>query len=315
MRPALARNIQILENFITNYKSIKNFKEILNEPFVRFLCTQSQEILSQEPNILELEGPIKICGDLHGRLTDLLNIFNLGGEPSKTNYLFLGDYVDRGKKSLEVMCLLLAFKIKYPNNLHLLRGNHESKSMIKDGGFAKEIKKKLDKTFIKTFTDMFNTLPLAATINGKILAVHGGISPELTNLTEIRNLDRFQEIPDSGLFSDIVWTDPDPKVSTYGPSDRGSTYVFGITPLQTFLDDNNLEMIIRGHQVAPDGYNYPFYPKENIMTIFSCSSNDNDEPNKAAFVCFQTKDDTTREVISLPFTEKKVTKRARKKKK
>ena len=314
MRPQLARNMQILDNFISKYATMKSYKEVLNEPFVRFLCNHCQELMKQEPNIIELEGPINVCGDIHGRLSDLLNILNLGGDPSKTKYLFLGDYVDRGKKSVEVISLLLALKIKYPNNVHLLRGNHETKSMSKDGGFAKEVKKKLDKTLLKSFNDLFNSLPLAALINKKILAVHGGIAPELKTLDDIKNIQRFHEVPDTGLFSDILWTDPDPKVSEFGPSERGETFVFGLKPLEQFLADNNLEMLIRGHQVAPDGYNYPFYPKENIMTIFSCSSNDDDEPNKAAFVTFTSKDSTSRTINKLPIPTKKPSKKGKKKK-
>ncbi|KAH8491156.1 hypothetical protein H0E87_023338 [Populus deltoides] len=110
----------------------------LSESEIRQLCVVSREIFLQQPNLLELEASIKICGDIHGQYSDLLRLFEYGGFPPHANYLFLGDYVDRGKQSLETICLLLAYKIKYPENFFLLRGNHECASINRIYGFYDE---------------------------------------------------------------------------------------------------------------------------------------------------------------------------------
>lgn len=284
MRPAVARHMQALDSFIAQYLTLSNFNEVLNAPFVRFLCTQVEPILNAEPNILKLTGPINICGDLHGQLDDLRAIFTRGGQVPATKYLFLGDYVDRGRKSLEVICLLFALKIKYPNDIFLLRGNHEDSDMFKLYGFGKELKKKLDKSFIKVFNRTFQNLPLCAIINNKVFCVHGGISPSASDISVINEIDRFKNIPDSGLFSDLLWSDPSASIETWGPSERGETFVYGLDPLNDFLDKNDFELLIRGHQVCEEGFDYPFLPRKNVITIFSASSYDEASENKAAYL-------------------------------
>lgn len=151
----------------------------MSEGEVRGLCLKSREIFLQQPILLELEAPLKICGDIHGQYTDLLRLFEYGGFPPEANYLFLGDYVDRGKQSLETICLLLAYKIKYPENFFLLRGNHECASINRIYGFYDECKRRYNIKLWKTFTDCFNCLPIAAIIDEKIFCCHGGLSPDL----------------------------------------------------------------------------------------------------------------------------------------
>ncbi|CAI0392797.1 unnamed protein product, partial [Linum tenue] len=129
-------------------------------------------------------------GDIHGQYSDLLRLFEYGGFPPEANYLFLGDYVDRGKQSLETICLLLAYKIKYPENFFLLRGNHECASINRIYGFYDECKRRFNVRLWKSFTDAFNCLPVAALIDDKILCMHGGLSPDLTHLDQIRILPR-----------------------------------------------------------------------------------------------------------------------------
>jgi serine/threonine-protein phosphatase PP1 catalytic subunit len=149
--------------------------------------------------LLELMAPITIIGDIHGQYEDLLRHFDKCGFPPKTNYLFLGDYVDRGKRSLESICLLLEYKIKYPNNIFLLRGNHECASINRIYGFYDECKRRYNIKLWKTFTDCFNCLPIAALIEDIILCMHGGLSPDLHDLQRLRNIPRPLDVPDHGL--------------------------------------------------------------------------------------------------------------------
>ncbi len=136
----------------------------------------------KQPMFLELEAPLMVCGDIHGQFYDLLRLFEFGGFPPENNYLYLGDYVDRGKHNLETICLLLAYKVKYPENFFLLRGNHESDTINRIYGFFAECKRRYNIKMWKKFTDCFNCLPVAALIEDKILCMHGGLSPELTHL-------------------------------------------------------------------------------------------------------------------------------------
>ena len=166
---------------------------------IRGLCLKSREIFISQPILLELEAPIKIVGDIHGQYYDLLRLFEYGGFPPDANYLFLGDYVDRGKQSLETICLLLAYKIKYPENFFLLRGNHECASINRIYGFYDECKRRYNIKLWKTFTDCFNCLPIAAIVDEKIFCVHGGLSPEHTSMDQIRRIPRPTDVPDSGI--------------------------------------------------------------------------------------------------------------------
>jgi serine/threonine-protein phosphatase PP1 catalytic subunit len=162
----------------------------LTESEIRFLCIKSKDIFSSQPVLLELEAPIKICGDTHGQFYDMLRLFEYGGFPPAANYLFLGDYVDRGKQSIETICLLLAYKIKYPENFFILRGNHECASINRIYGFYDECKRRYNIKLWKTFTDCFNCLPVAAVIDEKIFCMHGGLSPDLVNMEQVKRIMR-----------------------------------------------------------------------------------------------------------------------------
>ncbi|KAK7249397.1 phosphoprotein phosphatase [Aureococcus anophagefferens] len=162
----------------------------LEDNEIRMLCVRAREVFMSQPILLELEAPIKICGDIHGQYHDLLRLFEYGGFPPEANYLFLGDYVDRGKQSLETICLLLAFKIKYPENFFILRGNHECASINRIYGFYDECKRRYNIKMWKTFTDCFNCLPVAAIVDEKIFCCHGGLSPELQQIDQIKKIIR-----------------------------------------------------------------------------------------------------------------------------
>lgn len=188
-------------------------------------------------------------GDIHGQYSDLLRLFEYGGLPPNSNYLFLGDYVDRGKQSLETICLLLAYKIKYPENFFLLRGNHECASVNRIYGFYDECKRRFNVRLWKVFTDCFNCLPVAALIEEKILCMHGGLSPDLHSLDQIRNLPRPTDVPETGLLCDLLWSDPSKDVKGWGLNDRGVSYTFGPDKVKEFLQKHDLDLICRAHQV------------------------------------------------------------------
>jgi len=239
----------------------------LTEGEICALCIRSRDIFMDQPILLELECPLKICGDVHGQYSDLLRLFECGGFPPEANYLFLGDYVDRGKQSLETICLLLAYKVKYPENFFLLRGNHECASINRIYGFYDECKRRYSIRLWKTFTDCFNCLPVSAVIEDKILCMHGGLSPELSNLEQIKRVVRPTDVPDTGLLCDLLWSDPEKEISGWGENDRGVSFTFGPDVVQRFLRQHGLDLVCRAHQVVEDGYE--FFARRALVTIFS----------------------------------------------
>lgn len=234
---------------------------------IRSLCMKAREIFISQPILLELEAPIKICGDIHGQYYDLLRLFEIGGFPPDANYLFLGDYVDRGRQSLETICLLLAYKIKFPENFFVLRGNHETASINRVYGFYDECKRRYSVKLWKTFTECFNCLPIAAIIDEKIFCMHGGLSPDLKTMEQIRRIVRPTDVPDQGLLCDLLWSDPDKTIQGWGENDRGVSYTFGVDKVSFFLKRHDLDLICRAHQVVEEGYE--FFAKRQLVTLFS----------------------------------------------
>ena len=239
----------------------------LTEGEIKWLCNTSKEIFMNQPVLLELEAPIKICGDVHGQFYDLLRILEFGGYPPDSNYLFLGDYVDRGKQSLETICLLLAYKIKYPENFFMTRGNHECSSINRIYGFYDECKKRFSIKLWKTFTDCFNCLPVAAILDDKIICMHGGLGPDLDKISRIKNIIRPTDVPERGLLCDLLWSDPDESSNGFGSNERGVSVVFNGKMVQTFLKNNDLDLICRAHQVVEEGYE--FFADRKLVTVFS----------------------------------------------
>jgi len=239
---------------------------LLQEDIVAILAKAREVFLSQHM-LLEIRGPINICGDVHGQYYDLLRIFEMGGFPPMSNYLFLGDYVDRANQSIETICLLLCYKIKYPENFFLLRGNHESSSINRIYGFYDECKRRYSIRLWRTFGDVFNCLPVAALVEDKIFCMHGGLSNELISLNQINTLARPCQVPDEGLLCDLLWADPDRDLVGWAPSDRGVSYIFGADVIREFLDKHDLDLICRAHQVVEDGYE--FQADRKLVTIFS----------------------------------------------
>jgi serine/threonine-protein phosphatase PP1 catalytic subunit len=239
----------------------------LKEEEIKMLIDKSLIIIKDQKMLVELEAPLRVCGDIHGQYYDLLRIFEHCGYPGDNNFLFLGDYVDRGKQSLETICLLLAYKIKYPNKVYLLRGNHESSVTNRIYGFYDECKRRYNVRLWRNFTELFNYLPVAALIDEKILCMHGGLSPDLRNINSISEISRPTDIPDSGLLCDLLWSDPDKEVLEFDENDRGVSVVFGEKIVNEFNRRNDLDLIIRAHQVVDDGYE--FFAQRQLITIFS----------------------------------------------
>jgi serine/threonine-protein phosphatase PP1 catalytic subunit len=254
----------------------------LSRTQIVYLCQKVRQIYLSQPVLLELQPPLTICGDTHGQYQDLLRLFDVCKFPPRTNYLFLGDYVDRGGQSIETICLLFAFKISYPENFFMLRGNHECSYINRQFGFYDECIASYDVSLWRMFCDVFSCLPVAAVIDDKIFCVHGGISPSLTDLDQIRNIERPLEIPEDGLLCDLLWADPDPEAEDWDVNDRGTSYVFGASVLDDFLRRFGFDLVCRAHQAVMDGYDFPFEKCQGIVTVFSVPNYCYEFQNKGA---------------------------------
>jgi serine/threonine-protein phosphatase PP1 catalytic subunit len=239
----------------------------VSEGQLKALNAAVREVFLSQSALLELEAPIKICGDIHGQYHDLLRLFEYGGMPPESNYLFLGDLVDRGKQGLETVTLLWAFKFKYPENFFILRGNHECASITRIYGFYDECKRRYNIKMWKLFCDAFNCMPVASLIDEKIFCFHAGLSPELNNLDQIRRIVRPTDVPDSGLICDLLWGDPDKDIAGWAENDRGVSFIFGPDVVSAFLQKHDMDLCVRAHQVVEDGYE--FFAKRQLITIFS----------------------------------------------
>ncbi|PCH42766.1 Metallo-dependent phosphatase [Wolfiporia cocos MD-104 SS10] len=241
--------------------------EHLSEPDMKALCDRVRAILMEESNIQPVSSPVTICGDIHGQFWDLLELLRKGGDVPATSYIFMGDFVDRGHYSLETVSLLLVLKAKYPDKVTLLRGNHESRQITQVYGFYDECQQKYGSALVwKACCSVFDYLNLAAIIDGETLCVHGGLSPDIRTLDQIRVLSRAQEIPHEGAFCDLMWSDPD-DIENWAISPRGAGWLFGGSVTQEFNHVNALGLIARAHQLVQEGYKYMF--DEQLVTVWS----------------------------------------------
>ena len=260
-----------------------NKGEHISEHLIIQILTKLYEILIIEENNLILSAPINICGDIHGQLFDLVHLFEIGGHPSISKYLFLGDYVDRGLYSLETFLLLCCYKILYPNQIYLLRGNHESKDINLTYGFYNEILHFYGHTVLWNFiNDIFNILPISALIENKIFSIHGGLSPKIVLIDQITLINRKKNISNDLILSDLTWSDPDENLDNWNLNKRGAGYLFGKNAINEFLFNNNLQLITRSHQLVKEGYEYQFNKK--LITIWSAPNYMYRSGNKAAIL-------------------------------
>uniref|UniRef100_A0A915PE19 Serine/threonine-protein phosphatase n=1 Tax=Setaria digitata TaxID=48799 RepID=A0A915PE19_9BILA len=222
--------------------------------------------------LVKLSAPVIIFGDIHGQFGDLIRYLKIVGTPPEQNFLFLGDYVDRCKKGLEVVMLLFCFKVKYPDKVNLLRGNHECTKMNRTYGFYQECKRLRTTSVWKSFQKAFNELPLCANVSNRLVCMHGGISPLIHGWHSLRNLKkpRSQMDCDSGLALDLMWSDPDtdPCAKGFTPNKvRNASWMFGQDMIKECITALNVDMIVRAHEVVKNGYHIDCDGK--ICTIFS----------------------------------------------
>ncbi|SCV70063.1 BQ2448_1457 [Microbotryum intermedium] len=256
-------------------------KRLLAESLVKEICEKTKEVLMRESNVVHIQAPVTVVGDIHGQFYDLIEIFRIGGYSPHTNYLFLGDYVDRGLFSVETISLLTCLKLRYPNRVQLIRGNHESRAVTQERrltppeliplqtyGFYSECVRKYGSPAVWTyFTDMFDFLTLSVVIDDRIFCVHGGLSPSVHTLDQIKIIDRFREIPHEGPMADLVWSDPDPDKEEFSISPRGAGYTFGSSVVKSFLHTNSMNHILRAHQLCMEGFSVLY--DDRLSTVWS----------------------------------------------
>lgn len=274
---------------------------LISKSSIEDLIMSAQIICDSEPMMLKLEFPITIVGDIHGNIDDLIRIFERCGYPPDTKYLFLGDYIDRGQFSIEVMILLLSLKCKYPNHINLLRGNHETRSVSKEYGFCNECVRKYNQHLFDVFFDLFSVLPITALIDDIVFCVHGGISPQLADLDKFCKLSKPSEIYRNDIFTDLLWSDPFSELeSGYMLSPRGLGYYFSHKSLNKFLNRNGLQLLIRSHEECANGLSWSF-GGHSCLTIFS-NTNYCGHWNDAAVVEIAKNCKLTKEVFN-PMTQ------------
>lgn len=270
------------------------------------LVKRGSELFKREPNILQLKYPVTVCGDIHGQFFDLMRLFEIGGDPKDTQFLFLGDYVDRGCFSCEVVFYMYGLKLVYPKTMWMIRGNHECRQLSSFFNFKDECIYKYTEELYDEIMKSFDNLPLAAIINKSFFCVHGGLSPDVTKIEDIANINRFREIPREGSMCDLVWSDPyeedNPEkeapapgtdVNWYGyNTTRQCSFVFGLEAVKAFLKANKVTSIIRAHEAQVDGYKMHMVNPSNqiprVITIFSAPNYCDVYKNKAACLKFDT---------------------------
>eukprot|EP01084_Bolivina_argentea_P094298 169522_1 len=251
-------------------KAISSIKECiaLSEAEIKQLCQLVSDVLMEEANVQPILAPVTICGDIHGQFFDILELLRIGGDPALgERYIFMGDFVDRGYHSVETLSLLFLLKARYTSQITLLRGNHESRQVTRVYGFYEEILTKYGNANVWRYcTDVFDLLPIGALVNGVIFCVHGGLSPSINTLDQIRLIDRKQEVPHDGAMCDLMWSDPE-DIEAWGISPRGAGYLFGKSVVAQFCQTNKLEKICRAHQLVMEGYKHMF--DDTVVTVWS----------------------------------------------
>ena len=285
-----------LLDFMTDLEHKKTYEErYMDKIYLLKMILKAKDILSQyNESIININIPseknLTVVGDIHGQFYDLLNLFKINGYPSEENpYLFNGDFIDRGAFGVETIITLIAFKILYPNHFFLNRGNHEDVNVNNRYGFMIEVVyDKYDIDVYNCFSEFFRYLPLGHIINDKILVIHGGLfSKEGVTIDELKRMDRCIDVPETGIMTELLWSDPIDG-NGWRPSDRGAGIYFGQDVTEKFLNENNLELLIRSHEVKMEGYDIQHGGK--TITIFSAPNYYDITYNKGAFIKFSGED-------------------------
>ncbi len=283
----------------------------LQEHQVLKILRDATQLLRKEPNLLEVPAPVTVCGDVHGQYYDLMRLFEVGGNPANTAYLFLGDYVDRGNFSIECLLYLYSLKLNYNRTFWMLRGNHECKHLTDYFTFKMECLHKYSTAVYETSLDSFNALPLAAIMNKQFFCVHGGLSPELKTLDDLKRINRFREPPTRGLMCDLLWADPienyddDTNDKLFVPNSvRGCSYAFTYKASCAFLQRTGLLSIIRAHEAQDSGYRMykrtPTVGFISLLTMFSAPNYLDNYGNKAAVLKYENNVMNIRQFNSAP---------------
>lgn len=277
----------------------------------KLICNAARVVCLKEETLVNVEPPCKVFGDIHGQVSDLIQFFRQYGAPSHRvgdinicKYIFIGDFVDRGAYSLEVLLILLCLKLRYHPHIILLRGNHEERMMNQQFGFVDEIQTRLGSKAGKTLYEdeiypFFQVLPLAATIDKRILCIHGGPGLHVRKLEDIRKIKRplkhetFRMVPgddQQNMIVDLMWSDPTnikglskDKDLTFNSSleqlgrcpwsgmgfnyDRAVGTRFGPDVIERFCKENDLDLIIRAHECVDRGWQ--IYAEGRAITLFS----------------------------------------------
>ncbi|KAK0406930.1 hypothetical protein QR680_018895 [Steinernema hermaphroditum] len=267
------------------------------------LCRMAKKVFESQSAMLELEPPVKICGDIHGQYGDLLRLFDCFGFPPTANYLFLGDYVDRGGHCLETICLLFAYKIKYPENFFLLRGNHEIASInILFGFYGQVLERYQSVQLFNAFQDTFRVMPLTALISARILCMHGGLSKRINSIDDLRKITvplyvreteekkendkekekekKKKDEEDNEIYTmehDLLWADPNDKKEGWGRQERRGA-LFGSDIVDEYVKKLNIDLIVRAHQAVRG---YRFSRGDKLITIFSAPNYIGENYNEA----------------------------------
>lgn len=299
------------------YLRMKTFDEesfYFNSHQILSLTHEAINIVKDQPMVVKVTTPCKVFGDIHGQYTDLMTFFYKWGEPKEgpngdilsVDYLFLGDYVDRGRMSLETICLLMALKVKYPNSIHLLRGNHEDRIINSNFGFAEECQKRLnddlmeDDSVFNMINYFFDYLPLCAIIDDQIFCLHGGIGSSVRKVVELESIPRPLEIVHEAnnhqqqIVMDILWSDPtdyDTEIGIHPNTQRdsnnyGNIVKFGPDIVKKFLQENSLSYIIRAHECVLDGFER--FAGGLLITVFSATDYCQRHKNAGAMLIVKT---------------------------
>ncbi|KAI0985295.1 hypothetical protein GJ496_003136 [Pomphorhynchus laevis] len=285
--PKLDESGTVTLSFVNQLTEHFRNQKKLHKKYAYQILMHAREHFRNQNTLIHIDIPtnsvLTVCGDIHGQYFDLLNIFDFNGVPSADNpYLFNGDFVDRGSFSTECIFLLLAYKLLYPNHFFLTRGNHEAISMNEIYGFMGEVKSKYEDRMFKLFTEIFNYLPLCYILNNAAAVMHGGLfSSDDVTLEDVGKIDRNRQPPDTGIMTDILWSDPCHETGRH-PSRRGVGLQFGPDVTAKFCENNKLKYIIRSHEMQLEGVNVMH--NKQCITVFSAPNYCDSMNNKGAIL-------------------------------